>query len=191
MSPLSIFSGPYAFLARMGVFFLTLFIAIAFGFYEGWKWERPAVKVAQDKLTAFAAQIKTIGDESAKTAAAKDLAYQQSKEKADAEHTKDVAILAANWAAEYDRMRKQSANSAGRGQLRPVTVSTSLSCSTAAADRISAAVSESIAGARAALDECRNAAISFRDETARSLEQADRNTEALVCGVTWASKTLH
>ena len=80
---------------------------------------------------------------------------------------------------------------AGRGQLRPVTVSASLSCSTAAADRISAAVSESIAGARSALDECRNAAVSFRDETARGFEQADRNTEALVCGVKWASKTLH
>jgi len=191
MNPLSIFSGPYAFLARMGVFFLTLFVAIAFGFYEGWKWERPAVKVAQDKLTAFAAQIKTIGDESAKTAAAKDLAYQQSKEKADAEHTKDVATLAANWAAEYDRLRKSAAASASRGPVPKVAVNSGLSCSTAAADRISAAVSESIAGARAALDECRNAAISFRDETARSLEQADRNTEALVCGVKWAARTLH
>ena len=191
MNPLSIFSGPYAFLARMGVFFLTLFVAIAFGFYEGWKWERPAVKVAQDKLTAFAAQIKTIGDESAKTAAAKDLAYQQSKEKADAEHTKDVATLAANWAAEYDRLRKSAAASASRKPVPKVTVSTGLSCSAAANAAISAAVSTSIAGARAALDECESGARQFRDSVAQQLEQADRNTEALVCGVKWASKTLH
>ena len=98
MNPLSVFSGPYAFLARMGVFFLTLFIAIAFGFYEGWKWERPAVKVDQDKLTAFAAQVKTIGDESAKTAAAKDAANQKDKEQTDAQNAtafiSDAAVIA-------------------------------------------------------------------------------------------------
>ena len=98
MNPLAIFTGPYAFLARMGVFFLTLFIAIAFGFYEGWKWERPAVKVAQDRLTAFATQVKTIGEESAKTAAAKDAANQQSKEKTDAQNAaafiSDATVIA-------------------------------------------------------------------------------------------------
>jgi len=190
VNPLSLFTGPYAMLARMGVFVLTLLISAAFGAYEMYKFEHAQVQVAQDKLTAFAAQIKTIGDESAKTAAAKDLAYQQSKEKADAEHTKDVATLAANWAAEYDRLRKSAAASASRGPVPKVAVNSGLSCSTAAADRISAAVSESIAGARSALDECRNAAISFRDETARGFEQADRNTEALVCGVKWAARTL-
>ena len=191
MNPLSIFSGPYAFLARMGVFFLTLFIAIAFGFYEGWKWERPAVKVAQDKLTTFTAQVKTLGQTAQKAADARKLADQQAKKEADNDHKADVAKLATAWAAEYDRLRKQSAANTRRDAMRPVTVSTSLSCSTAAADSISAAVSESIAGARSALDECRNAAISFRDETARGFEQADRNTEALVCGVSWAARTLH
>ena len=127
MSPLSIFSGPYAFLARMGVFFLTLFIAIAFGFYEGWKWERPAVKVAQDKLTTFTAQTKALGETAQKAADARKLADQQAKKDADNDHKADVAKLATAWAAEYDRLRRQSANSAGRGQLRPVTVSTSLS----------------------------------------------------------------
>ena len=92
MSPLSIFSGPYAFLARMGVFFLTLFIAIAFGFYEGWKWERPAVKVAQEKLTTFTAQVKTLGETAQKAADARKLADQQAKEFTDA---KIAAVQAA------------------------------------------------------------------------------------------------
>ena len=76
----------------MGVFFLTLFIAIAFGFYEGWKWERPAVKVAQDKLTTFTAQVKTLGQTAQKAADARKLADQQAKESTDA---KIAAVQAA------------------------------------------------------------------------------------------------
>ena len=188
MSPLSVFSGPYAFLARMGVFFLTLFVAIAFGFYEGWKWERPAVKVAQDKLTAFAAQVKTIGEEQTKTSAAKDAANQKAKEKVVNEYTNAIKIFTASWAAdrtERDRLRKQLADSRSR-PVPKVTVSSELSCDAASNAAISAAVSSSVAEARAAFDECRAAAYDFRDSAAQQLEQAERNTAALMCGVTWA-----
>ena len=191
MSPLSLFTGPYAFLARMGVFFLTLFIAIAFGFYEGWKWERPAVKVAQDKLTTFTAQVKTLGETAQKATDARKLADQQAKKDADHDHQADVAKLATAWAAEYDRLRKQSASHSGSGPASAVAVSSHLSCSAAANNQLSSAVSDYITAARSALAECRGAVDEFRSSVAQQLEQADRNTEALVCGVRWAAKTLH
>ena len=163
----------------------------AFCYVKGGVAPRAELAASKAQFAAFVAQTKALGETAQKAADARKLADQQAKKDADNVHEADVAKLATAWAAEYDGLRKQSANSAGRGQLRPVTVSTSLSCSTAAADRISAAVSESIAGARSALDECESGARAFRDETARGFEQADRNTEALVCGVTWAAQTLH
>ena len=172
-------------------------VALVIALYSGWiayearKGPVAALAAKTAQMDAFVAQTKALGETAQKAADARKLADQQAKKDADHDHQADVAKLATAWAAEYDRLRRQSANSAGRGQLRPVTVSTSLSCSAAAADRISAAVSESIAGARSALDECESGARAFRDETARGFEQADRNTEALVCGVTWAEKTLH
>ena len=162
-----------------------------FIWYEGGKSPRAEVVAVKAQFQAFQGQVKALGEQAQKAADARKLADQQAKKEADNDHQADVAKLATAWAAEYDGLRKQSAANTRRDAMRPVTVSTSLSCSTAAADRISAAVSESIAGARAALDECRNAAVSFRDETARGFEQADRNTEALVCGVKWAAGTLH
>ena len=170
MSPLSVFSGPYAFLARMGVFFLTLFVAIAFGFYEGWKWERPAVKVAQDKLTAFAAQVKTIGDESAKTAAAKDAANQKDKEQTDAQNAtafiSDAAVIA--------KLRHDAAVRSG-GHFVPQAAPTAKRPYLACFDRaaLESAIGAFIADARAIADSGTAATIDLNGAKE------------------WAAKTLH
>lgn len=172
-------------------------VALVIALYSGWiayearKGPEAALAAKTAQMDAFVAQTKALGETAQKAADARKLADQQAKKDADNVHEADVAKLATAWAAEYDRLRKSAAANTRRDAVRPVTVSASLSCSTAAADSISAAVSESISGARAALDECESGARAFRDETARGFEQADRNTEALVCGVKWAAKTLH
>jgi len=163
----------------------------AFCYVKGGEGPKAELAASRAQFAAFVAQTKALGETAQKAADARKLADQQAKKEADNDHQADVAKLATAWAAEYDRLRKSAAASASRGPVPKVTVDTGLSCNAAAADRISAAVSESIAGARAALDECESGARQFRDSVAQQLEQADRNTEALVCGVKWASKTLH
>ena len=170
MSPLSIFSGPYAFLARMGVFFLTLFIAIAFGFYEGWKWERPAVKVAQDKLTTFTAQVKTLGETAQKAADARKLADQQAKESTDAK----IAAVQAAADSTIGKLRHDLATRTSGRYLPAAPVASSrpdLTCYDRAA--LESAIGAFIADARAIADSGTAATIDLNGAKE------------------WASKTLH
>lgn len=141
-------------------------------------------------FTGFKDQVKALGEQAQKHADEVKAKDDKAKETADANHQKELDAVHAGWAAtraDLAGVRKQLADTRGR-PVPAVTIGAGLACDKASNDRISAAVSKYVEAARRSLDECRAAALDFRDSVAGQLEQADANTGALINGVEWAAK---